>query len=91
MSVGKEKVANGFGRCFHRKIERFQLDDLKPSDHIAEERCGTFWHHMIVENVDEAEAASEPIKVIHYYDGKTISSGKGSTVRRTSFEYTPDK
>ena len=90
MSLQKdEKVANGFGRCFHRKMERFHLEDLKPGDHIAQERCGTFWHHMIVESVDEA--ASEPIKVIHYYDGKTISSGKGCTVCRTSFEYTPDK
>lgn len=89
MCVGKEKVANGFGHCFDRKMERFQLEDLQPAAHIAQERCGTFWHHMIVESVDKA--ASEPINVIHYYDGNTISSGMGSTVCRTSFEYTPDK
>ena len=89
MCVGKEKVANRFGRCFHRKMEGFHLEHLKPGDHIAQERCGTFWHHMIVESVDRT--ASKPINVIHYYDGKTKSSGKGSIVCRTSFEYTPDK
>ena len=89
MCVGKEKVANRFGRPFHRKMEKFHLEDLKPGDHIAQERCGTFWHHMIVESVKKAEP--KPIKVIHYYGGETIFSGKGSTVCDTLLEYTQDK
>ena len=52
MSVDKEKVANRFGRCFHRKMETFKLKDLKPGDHIVEERLHTYWHHMIVESVE---------------------------------------
>ena len=89
MCVDKEKVANRFGRCFNRKMERFEIEDLKPGDHIVEERKKTFWHHMIVERVELHKP--KPITVIHYYDGKTISSGSGCTVCRTSFEYTPNK
>ena len=89
MCVHKEKVANRFGRCFDRKMERFKLKDLKPADHIVEERLYTFWHHMIVESVELDKP--QKINVIHYYDGKTISSGSGSKVCRTSFEYIPDK
>ena len=81
-----EIVANRFGRPFYRKRKTFQLKDLKPGDHIVQERLKTYWHHMIVESVEEA--ASEPINVIHYYDGKAISSGFGCKVRRNSFEYT---
>ena len=94
MCADKEKVANRFGRCFHRKMERFELEDLKRGDHIVEERyfaylLPTYWHHMIVERVELEKP--EPITVIHYSGGKTIFSGSGSKVCRDSFQYTSKK
>jgi hypothetical protein len=83
-----DRVANRFGRCFHRKKERFKLENLKPADHIVEEKYLIFyWHHMIVESID---LNKKQIKVIHYYD-KQGPSGSGSVVCCTLFTYTPDK
>ena len=81
-----EKVANRFGRCFYRRMEKFKLEDLKPGDHIVVQRHKIYYHHMIVERV---ELKLGQIIVIHYYS-KTAPSGFGSTVCRTSFEYTPE-
>jgi hypothetical protein len=83
-----DRVANRFGRCFHRRKERFELKDLKRADHIVEERHSTYWHHMIVESIDLLN--EKPITVIHYYQGSG-PSGSGSVVCRDNFEYTPDK
>jgi hypothetical protein len=83
-----DRVANRFGRCFHHRKERFDLENLKPADHIVEERHSTYWHHMIVESIDLNE--EQPINVIHYYRSSG-PSGSGSFVCRDSFPYTPNK
>ena len=81
-----DRVANRFGRCFLHRKERFELKDLKPADHIVEEKYLTYWHHMIVDSID---LNKKQITVIHYYRGS--GSGSGSVVCCDNFEYTPDK
>jgi hypothetical protein len=81
-----DRVANRFGRCFHHKKERFDLEDLKPADHIVREGYSTYWHHMIVESIDLLN--EKPINVIHYFEKEGPS---GSRVCRNSFPYTPYK
>ena len=89
--MSQTKAANGFGRCFHRKKEKFDLEDLKPGDHIAEESSWglkmTFWHHAIVESVD---IDARKINVIHFYHDMN-PKWKWASVCRNSFEFTPDR
>ena len=82
-----DRVANRFGRCFLHRKESFDLKNLKQADHIVEEKYSTYWHHMIVENID---LNKKQINVIHYYN-KEGPSGSGSRVCRDSFPYTKDK
>ena len=79
------RAANRYGRCFRRRKELFELESLKPADHIVEERYLTFWHHMIVESVE-----GEKINVIHFYN-KRGPSGFGSTVCRGEISFQRDK
>ena len=72
----------------HEK-ETFDLCDLRPGDHIVQQSlfglATTFWHHMIVENIDEKQ-----INVIHYYhDLEPL--WKFPSVCRTSLTFTPDR
>ena len=76
------------GKSFERCYETFNVCDLKPGDHIVQECLGlltTFWHHMILESVNDEE-----INVIHYYhDFQPV--WKWPSVCRTSLKFTPDR
>ena len=77
------KFANRFGRVFKYTRERFKLNQLKPGDQIVYERLCLFWHHMIVESINET---TTEINVIHYYFNKDTSTQV--QIRRDSFHIT---